>query len=174
MQTDYRQIHDAQADDGTPVAELLERYRSGHRPLVEALEGLDDTRLDARPVAGKLSTREVLAHVADCEQFYADRMKRTIAMERPLLLGADGWLYPEALHYESRDVQLDVRLIEATREQMAHDLEALDAETWERVAVHSETGLVTLRQLLRHAVWHMEWHVGTILEKRAAMGLTSA
>ena len=173
MQTDYQQIRSAQNDDGAPIAELIARYRTGHGLLQKTLQDLDDTQLDARPVPGKLSAREVLAHVADCEQFYADRMKRTIAMDRPLLFGADGWLYPEALHYENRDTQLDLRLIEVTRAQMARDLEALGAETWGRVAVHSETGLVTLRQLLLHAIRHLEWHVETILEKRAAMGLVS-
>lgn len=173
MQTDYGQIQNAQNDDGAPIAELIARYRTGHELLHETLQDLDDTQLDVRPVPGKLSAREVLAHIADCEQFYADRMKRTIAMDRPLLLGADGWLYPEALHYGNRDTRLDLRLIEATRAQMARDLEALGAETWGRVAVHSETGLVTLRQLLLHAIRHLEWHVDTILEKRAAMGLAS-
>lgn len=173
MQTDYRQIQSAQIDDGSPVAELIARYRSGHGLLLEALQGLGDAQLDARPVPGKLSTREVLAHIADCEQFLADRMKRTIAMDRPLLLGADGWLYPDALHYGNRDVQLDLRLIEVTRAQMAHDLDVLDAEAWDRPAVHSETGLVTLRQLLLHTIRHLEWHVGTILEKREAMELTA-
>ena len=173
MQADYQQIHSAQDDDGAPAVELIARYRGGHGLLQKTLEDLDDAQLDTRPVPGKLSTREVLAHVADCEQFYADRMKRTIAMDRPLLMGADGWLYPEALHYEDRDTHLDLQLIETTRAQMAHDLEALATETWNRAAVHSETGLVTLRQLLLHAIRNLEWHVETILEKRAAMGLTS-
>lgn len=172
MQSNYRQIRAAQDDDGSSPSELIERYRGGQRLLEQALENLDDAHLDARPVPGKLSTREVLAHIADCEQFCADRMKRTIAMERPLLMGADGWLYPEALHYGNRDVRLELRLIEVTRAQMAHDLEVLDAGEWSRTAVHSETGLVTLRQLLLHAIRHLEWHVETILEKRAAMGLT--
>ena len=174
MQTDYPQIQAALRDDDAPMAELIAHYRSGHELLERTLRDLDDAHLDARPVPGKLSTREVLAHIADCEQFFADRMKRTNAMDRPLLLGADGWLYAEALHYGDRDVQLDLRLIETTRAQMAHDLEALDAEAWDRAAVHSETGLVTLRQLLLHAIRHLEWHVETILEKRAAMGLTSS
>jgi hypothetical protein len=64
----------------------------------------------------------VVCHIADCEQFFADRMKRTVAMERPLLLGADGFRYSEPL------------------------------DAWQRPAVHSETGLVTLRQLLLHAI----------------------
>lgn len=169
MSTDYGQIESAQSDDGLPVSELIARYRSGPALLRESLRGLDGAQLNLRPVPGKMSALEVLAHVADCEQFYADRMKRTIAMDRPLLMGADGWLYPEALHYDNRDAELDLVLVEATREQMARDLGVLDSEAWNRNAVHAETGLVTLRQLLLHAVRHLEWHVETILEKRAAL-----
>jgi uncharacterized damage-inducible protein DinB len=171
MQTNHRQIASAQMDGGEPAAELIARYLAGPALLEEAMREIDDEQLRARPVPGKWSSLEVLAHVADCEQFYADRMKRTIAMERPLLLGADGWLYPEALHYHLRDARLDLELVRATRAQMARDLESLTPEAWERTAVHSETGLVSLRQLLLHAIRHLDWHVETIREKRGAMGL---
>jgi uncharacterized damage-inducible protein DinB len=120
-----------------------------------------------------MSTQEVVCHVAYCEQFLADRMKRCIALERPLLVGVDGWHYPEALHYNERDLEIDLVLVDATRAQMAADLGRLTEETWSRVAIHTETGLVTLRQLLLHTLNHLEWHVGTIDDKRIAMGLPS-
>lgn len=169
MQTHNQQMAAAQDDDGASVADLITRYRTGHALLQEAVRDLSDAQLDARPIPGKLSSREVLAHVADCEQFFADRMKRTIAMDRPLLIGADGWLYPERLHYGNRSAELDLELIGVTRLQMAHDLDQLDPEAWARAAIHSESGLVTLRELLLHATRHLDWHIGTILEKRAAM-----
>ena len=37
--------------------------------------------------------------------------------------------------------------------------------------MHSETGLVTLRQLVLHAVRHQEHHLGFVTEKRRALGL---
>jgi hypothetical protein len=37
-------------------------------------------QLRSRLVAGRRSTLEVVCHVADCEQFFADRIKRTVAM----------------------------------------------------------------------------------------------
>jgi hypothetical protein len=40
---------------------------------------------------------------------------------------------------------------------------------WQRTAVHSETGLVTLRQLLLHAINHLHHHLRFVAEKRAAM-----
>jgi hypothetical protein len=46
-------------------------------------------------------------------------------------------------------------------------LVALDA--WQRTAVHSETGLVMLRQLLLHTGNHLHHHLRFVAEKRAAM-----
>jgi len=161
----------SQVDDGRPVSELIEAYRNGPRLLRESVRELTREQLLARPVAGKMSTQEVVCHVADAEPYLADRMKRTVAMDRPLLVGVDGWLYLEALSYHERDIELDLALVDATRAQMAADLEHLGESAWERTAIHTETGLVTLRQLLLHTINHLEGHVVAIEEKRRAMGV---
>jgi len=151
-------------------AGLLARYRAGASALRNAIAGLDSGALRARPIAGKMSSLEVVGHIVDADQFMCDRMKRTIATERPLLMGVNGIAYLEQLHYHERDPQLDIRLLEVQREQMAADLERLPADTWERDAIHSEVGLLTLQQLFAHAVRHLESHVEAIAEKRSAMG----
>ncbi len=161
----------AQAEDGRSSAELIAAYRRGPSLLRESIADMDDQQLLAYPVAGKMSAKEVVCHVVDADQFLADRMKRTIATEVPLLVGVDGMLYLAALHYAERDLDLDFALLFATRAQMAADLERLTSDTWERKAVHTETGLVTLTGLLLHAIRHVERHVAAILEKREALGL---
>jgi uncharacterized damage-inducible protein DinB len=171
MLTDHAQIAAAQLDDGAPAAELVARYRGGAALLRESIAGLTSEQLVAYPIPGTMSAQEVVCHLADCEQFLADRMKRTIAMERPLLVGADGWLYLDALSYAERDIELDLALVDATRAQMAADLDRLAPPAWERVAVHTETGLVTLRQILLHTTRHLEHHLVTIAEKRAVLGV---
>ena len=108
-------------------------------------------------------------HIADCEQFLADRMKRTVAMDRPLLLGADGFCYPEPLRYQEHDLEQELDLVAVTRRQMARTLRLVASDAWQRTAVHSETGLVTLRQLLLHAINHLRHHLRFVAEKRAAM-----
>jgi len=161
----------SQVDDGRSTAELISAFRAGPALLRDSVADLTPDQLRARPVAGKLSALEVVAHVADCDQFLADRMKRTIATVRPLLLGVDGSLYPDALHYQERDLELQLELLDITRRQMAADLERLSDDVWSRQAVHSESGLVTLRQLLLHSVRHLERHLDAIAEKRRALGL---
>ena len=163
-------VADAQRDDeALTVAALISAYEKGVEELRLAVAGMTGEQLRSRPVAGRWSTLEVVCHVADCEQFFADRMKRTVAMDRPLLLGADGFRYPEPLCYQDHDLELELDLVAVTRRQTVHTLRLITPDAWQRTAVHSETGLVTLRQLLLHAVNHLRHHLRFVAEKRAAM-----
>jgi uncharacterized damage-inducible protein DinB len=171
MADQIAQVAAAQSDDGLEASELVAAYVAGLRLLRDSVVGMDLPALQARPVDGMMSSLEVLSHVADCEQFLADRIKRTAATQRPLLVGIDASPYLEVLHYQDRDPEIQLRLVEATRLHLAADLARLPDEAWTRVAIHTETGLVTLRQLLLHAIRHLEYHAGTINEKRRALGL---
>jgi uncharacterized damage-inducible protein DinB len=163
-------VADAQRDDDAlSVADLISAYESGVEELRLAVAGLTAEQLRSRPVPGQWSTLEVVCHIADCEQFFADRMKRTVAMDRPLLLGADGFRYPEPLRYQDHDPADELDLVAATRRQAARTLRLVAPDAWRRTAVHSETGLVTLRQLLLHAVNHLRHHLRFVAEKRAAL-----
>src|SRR3954468_1628462 len=164
-------VKDAQRDDDTTltVADLISAYEQGAEELRLAVAGMTVEQLRSRPVPGKWSTLEVVCHVADCEQFFADRLKRTVAMDRPLLLGADGFRYPEPLRYQDHDLDEELDLVAVTRRQTARTLRLVAPDAWQRTAVHSETGLVTLRQLVLHAVNHLRHHLRFVAEKRAAM-----
>jgi uncharacterized damage-inducible protein DinB len=163
-------VAEAQRDDGrVPVVASIAAYEHGVEELREAVAGMTVEQLRSRPVPGKWSTLEVVCHIAECEQFFADRMKRTVAMDRPLLLGADGFRYPEPHHYQEQDLAEQLDLVSVTRRQMARTLQMVAEEAWERTAVHSETGLVTLRQLLLHAINHLRHHLHFVAEKRRAM-----
>jgi hypothetical protein len=158
------------SDTTRSPAELIAAYRRGTAVLREALAGLDAAALRARPIPGKLSALEVACHIVDSDQFMCDRLKRTMATERPLLMGVESIDYTSALRYHERDLELDLRLLEVQREQMAADLDRLSDADWARTAVHSERGTQALRDIMEHTVDHLEDHVASIYEKRRALG----
>src|SRR3984893_13318564 len=167
-------VADAQRDDAAiTIADLISAYEKGIEELRLAVAGMTVEQLRSRPVAGKWSTLEVVCHVADCEQFFADRMKRTVAMDRPLLLGADGFRYPDPLRYQEHDLDQELDLVDVTPRQVARTLRLVAPDAWQRIPVHSETGLVTLRQLLLHAINHLRHHLRFVAEKRAVMKVSS-
>jgi hypothetical protein len=122
-------------------------------------------------VAGKWSTLEVVCHLADFDAILADRMKRIIALERPSLLAADENRFTATLACHERDLEEELRLIAATRAQMARILRTLPPADFARQGVHSEKGPRTLQDILAAAVNHIPHHVAFIAAKRLALGL---
>jgi GNAT superfamily N-acetyltransferase len=161
-------------DPSLGPAQLIAGYEDGPNLLRAAVAGLTHDQLLARPAAGKWSTLEVVCHVGDSEQFFADRLKRTLALDRPLLVAADPPTYPQAVRYHDRDLEEELALVALTRRQVARILKLVPAGAWCRTAVHTEGGLVTLRQLVLHASRHLKHHVAFIQEKRQSLAAAAS
>ena len=165
---DYMQS--MQRDDATiGAAELVNAYERGIEDLRTAVAGMSPEQLLARPIPGKWSTQEVVSHLADTEIYFSDRIERTLALERPLLMGTDERPYPEQLNYQAFDLAEQFALFAALRRHVARILKMQPADAWQRTAVHSETGLVTLRQLVIQPVNHVRHHLRFIAEKRGVL-----
>lgn len=151
------------------IEELLDQYAAGPRLLREAVAGMSEEQLKAKPVPGRWSTLEVICHLSDAEGVYAERMKRVIAEDEPPLrsMDPDAWL--SRLAYHSRDAEEELRLVEVTRGQMAHILRSLKPAGFQRKGRHSEDGPLTLETLLQRITNHIPHHVQFIREKRAAL-----
>jgi hypothetical protein len=148
---------------------LIDDYAAGPALLRQAIAGMTPEQLDAAPVPGKWSTRQVICHIADFEPIGADRIKRVIAEERPNLPGGDENLFASKLAYAARDIEEELRLIEAIRKHVARILRTLPAEAFQRIGVHSEAGPLTLEALVLRSVNHIPHHIKFIAEKRAAL-----
>ncbi len=151
------------------IPALIERYLSGPRQLREALAGMSPAELDARPVPGKWSTKEVICHIADFEPVYLDRIKRVIAEEEPTMFGGDPDLFAARLAYASRDVEQELKLIEACRAHLGTILRALPESHFARRGIHSVAGPMTIEKLLTNIAGHIPHHLRFIEEKRAAL-----
>jgi hypothetical protein len=163
-----------QSDDAslTP-ADISANYERCIDELQSAVVGMTRDQLLARPIAGKWSTLEAVSHIADTEVYFTDRIERTIAMERPLLISVDERTYPERMNYQGFDLDEQLDLFRSLRRHVVRILKMQPAQAWQRTAVHSETGLLTLRQLVQQATRHCRHHVPFIAEKRAALGKTT-
>lgn len=151
------------------ISELIDSYAHGPKALRDAVDGMTHAEIDAAPVAGKWSTRQVICHLADFEPVYADRMKHVIAEDQPTFAGGFHRQFAEHLAYGERDIEEDIKLMELTRSQMARILRSLPDPAFERTGIHSVDGAMTLRMLLERITNHIPHHVQFIAEKREAM-----
>ena len=154
------------------AANLADAYLQGAADLRAAVKGMSREQLVARPVPGRMSTLEVICHLADFDAVLADRMKRIIALGDALLLAADENFFLKELHYHDRDAEEELALIDATRKQMARIIRALDPEQFQKTGVHSMKGLLTLEKVIQGATNHIAHHLPFIHEKRKALGLS--
>ncbi len=162
--------HNDKAIDMLPE-ELADSYLAGATQLRVAVADMTHEQAIARPVPGKWSTLEVVAHIADFEPIMADRIKRVITHNNPTLLGADENLFAEHLFYHHRDLREELAVIEAIRTSISRTLRHLSADSLSRVGTHSESGILTLEQLVQRATNHISHHLIFVREKREALGL---
>jgi uncharacterized damage-inducible protein DinB len=154
------------------LSTLIDSYLAGPVSLRKAVAGMSREQLVARPVPGKWSTLEVVAHLADFDPIIADRIKRVIALDNPQLIGADETRFHAALAYHDRDLEEELTIIERTRSQLVRILRKLPESALQRVGQHTERGPLTLEKLLTGAAGHITHHLQFVVEKRKALGLT--
>ena len=149
---------------------LIADYLAGPQLLRGAIAGMTAEQINAAPIPGKWSTRQVICHLADFEPVYADRIKRVIAEDNPLLMSGDPDQFAATLAYEHRDIEKELQLIEVVRQQVATLLRSVPADTFQRTGKHSADGPLTIEKLLTRITGHIPHHVQTIAQKRAALG----
>jgi uncharacterized damage-inducible protein DinB len=152
------------------ATELAAAYRRGAADLRAAVAGMTREQLVARPVPGKWSTLEVVAHIADFEPILAERMKRIIALPDAKLLAADENLFVKELFYHDRDLGEELAVVDATRAATARIIERLTPDQLKRTGEHSVKGPVTLEKAIQTAINHVNHHLPFVAEKRKALG----
>ena len=156
--------------------DLVEQYEKGQQKLSLAIRGLTEQDLRTRPGsdapsdAGKWSVQEVALHLADAEVAFADRIKRIVAMDEPVLQGWDENRFADRLMYDEQSAEDAATLVEATRKQLSRLLRKLPDEAFARIGRHTERGRQTLTDVLKYAVEHLDHHVRFIHRKREVMG----
>jgi uncharacterized damage-inducible protein DinB len=152
-------------------SELADAYLAGATQLRAAVSGMTRDQFAARPVPGKWSTLEVLAHLADFETVFLHRLQRVIAFDNPTVAGVDDKAFTAALHYEARDADEELSLIEATRRKGARLIRCLTPEQLNKPATHTDAGPLTLLWFIEKPINHINHHLPFIAEKRKALGL---
>jgi len=146
---------------------LIDRYRDGYRVVTEALEGITDAELDARPGPGTWTAREIVHHLADSEMTSAIRLRRLLAEDRAVINGYDQEEFARKLYYD-RPIAASLDAFRAARLTSAEILERLTEAEWARMGTHSESGAYGVEKWLEIYAQHAHGHADQIRRARAA------
>jgi uncharacterized damage-inducible protein DinB len=149
---------------------IIDEYEHGARKIHRAVAGLSHDDLVAKPIPGRWSTHHLLIHLADAETAFADRIRRILAQDEPLLLAWDENKFSANLHYDDQSAEDAVIWIEVVRRQTARILRAASDADFERAGQHEERGQQTLLDVVSFANTHLDHHLEFIYEKREKLG----
>jgi len=147
-------------------ADLLLVYESGESAIREALDGISDEHLDARPGPEDWTAREVVHHLADSEMRAAIRLRQLIAEDAPVIQGYDEKVYTRALHYD-RPIGASLDAALASRRASAELLAKLSPDEWTRSGTHTESGTYSVEDWLRIYASHPHDHAEQIRRARS-------
>ena len=154
-----------------PRKPVLDRFTEGGPLLVQATAGLSPEQWQDHPIPGTWSIAELVAHLLDSDLVFADRMKRVIAEDSPVLQAFDENAWLARLDSNAMPVEEAAALFAANRRWMARILRAQDEATFARVGMHSEKGRQTLAEVLVYATNHLDHHLKFLYAKRAKLGV---
>jgi hypothetical protein len=153
---------------------LIEQYEAGADKVAQAIRNLTPEDLQCVPDpganVGKWSIQQVVIHLADAEAAFADRFRRMIAEDDPILYAWDENKFAERLFYDKQSAHDAAEMIRLTRVQTGRILRAAGPSALLRMGNHSERGPIRLDDAIASANSHLDHHVKFIHDKRAWMG----
>jgi hypothetical protein len=131
--------------------------------LAGLLSGVDTAKLTARPVPGKWSVTEIVAHLAEDELTSSWRYRQMIENPGVELAGFDQDLWAQVGAYNSWPAADALQMFRLLREANLRMMAQLTPKQWECYGTHAERGRITVRSLVRHMAGHDRSHLDQIL-----------
>ncbi len=150
------------SDIPTPTIEQINAFEAMPSRIISALTGLSESQFHAVPVLGEWSIHEVVIHLGDSETFGFERLRKTIAEEKPTLQVYDEDAWARNLSYQRQERHFALALFSAQRRSTAALLRTLSPEIWRRTAVHPERGEISLYDIFMTYLEHGEIHLAQI------------
>src|SRR3970040_742237 len=146
---------------------LIERYTDGYGAFTEALQGISERELDARPAPGKWTAREIVHHLADSEMTSAIRLRKLIAEDSAVIHGYNQEEFARRLYYD-RPIEASLEAFRAARLSTAELLDRLTPEQWAREGTHTESGRYGVERWLEIYAAHAHDHADQIRRARSS------
>ncbi len=136
--------------DKDPVSVLAASPRTAAR----LVEGCSRRRLARRPLPGRWSATETLAHLADTEMVYGFRLRLILGRSGTPIQGFDQDAWARYSDYGKQDPALSLEAWRVGRERTVRLLKRLPPRLWKNWGMHSERGRETVRRVVEMMAGH--------------------
>src|SRR5262245_37866457 len=148
---------------------LIAQYAAGVDEVNRALEGFPAGGLTAHPIPGKWSAAEIVHHLADSESTSAQRIRKLLTEEHPVIQGYDQEEWARRLRYNDRDIAPALSAFRAARETTQQVLAGMSDADWTREGWHTEGGRYSPETWLQIYAVHAHNHAAQITRLKEAL-----
>ena len=145
-----------------PTIEQINAFESVPSLVISALADLSESQMHYVPSPGEWSIHEVVIHLGDSETFGFERLRKTIAEDKPTLQVYDEDAWARNLSYQRQERHFALALFSAQRRSTAALLRMLPPEAWKRTAMHPERGEISLYDIFTIYLEHGAIHLAQI------------
>lgn len=153
---------------------ILTRFKEGLALLERALVGLEDADLDASPLQGGWTIRQIVHHIVDGDDLWKACIKAALGNEGGEFTLEWYWTLPqqvwaESWEYAHRSLDLSIALFRANRDHIVQLMEQVP-DAWNKtIGVRKPNGeveTVSAGFIVKMQAEHAEHHVARILAIR--------
>ena len=117
------------------------------------------TDWDARSAPERFTYREALAHLADWDGVFGERIRRILTEENPTLPDIDEGALAVEHDYANQDPLMIFERFEASRADLVAQLQGLSEDDWHRVGHREKVGDLNLLHLATMILGHDAYHI---------------
>jgi hypothetical protein len=122
---------------------------------------------DARSAPDRFTYREALAHLADWDAVFSERIHRILTEDHPILEDIDEGQMAIDRDYAHQDPEFNLARFHDSREALVGHLQAIKDDEWERIGHRVKVGDVSLLHLATMILGHDAYHVRHFAEASA-------
>lgn len=126
--------------------------------------GPDDPAWDRRPDPERFTLREIVAHLADFEPIWLERVERTAGEVNPVLPSADEGQMAIDHDYASTDPFESLQRYRRGRAALVARLRDLPDDGWDRAGRREQIGPMTIFEQMVMVLSHDGYHTGQVTE----------
>lgn len=145
--------------DGKAPMDLL---ASSPRKVAALVKGATKRQMGKRPLPGKWSVTEILAHLADVEVVQGFRLRLMLASNGVAIQGFDQDVWAAEFAYAKQDPAVSLKAYLTNRDRTVRLLKSLSPAQWGRYGMHSERGRETVHRVAELMAGHDVNHLRQI------------
>lgn len=119
---------------------------------------------EKRPAPERFNLREMMAHLADMEEIWLQRILIIRHQTSELILGRDPDELASLNHYETADPNECLQRFIIGREKLLTEIKSYSDDHWHLTGRHNEFGEVSILQMAQFMLGHDGYHLHQVVE----------